>query len=73
MAETTITVAYTVTVKDEPDITAADKEAAIKQDILDQSAALASRYDWGISVVGSLTSDLTGTADINQVKPDYTE
>ncbi|HJQ07995.1 MAG TPA: hypothetical protein VJ836_00775 [Candidatus Saccharimonadales bacterium] len=69
----TLTVSYTVTLKAEPDITASDKEVTIKQQIIDQAAALVGNYDWGIAVDGTVESSLTETILLNNAKPDYTE
>jgi hypothetical protein len=71
--QTTITVALTLVLKPEANITLEDKEAFVKQVLIDQANSVSITYDYGITVQGSVASDLTGTTVINLEKPDYTE
>lgn len=79
LEEATLTLQVTVTLKPEgletenAGITAEQKEAAIKQLILDQMTTITPSYDWGIAIAGTLESSLTETVDIEESKPDYVE
>lgn len=67
-----ITYSITVVVTPEPDISAADKEGFIRGLVLDQIAAIARNYDWGITVNGQVTSTaLADPVTINDEKPLY--
>lgn len=71
--ETTITVSYQLTIKPDNEFTLEQKEEAIKQDMLDQAAAIVGRYDYGLRAVGSVNSTMTGATPFDHSKPDYTE
>lgn len=73
MDEEKITVSFEVTVKPEPGLTAQDKEAAMKDIAIAQVTGYAANYDWGIAVVGSVSSTCSATVPIDESQPDYVE
>jgi len=74
MADTqTLTLALTVVVKPEPNLSAEDKEATMREQVLDHVGTFVGAYDWGIDVEGTLESTNAETVTISDSKPDYVE
>lgn len=71
MADAKLTLNVVVTLKDEPDITAQDKETNIKQLLEEKVNSVVGVYDYGITINGTLASTESSTVNIAASKPDY--
>jgi hypothetical protein len=68
MAET-ITVSLTIVIDADGDFTAAQKEAALKQQVLEEAFNDSQYYDTGIHVTGEVSSTCSETVPIDHHAP----